>query len=88
MVRNIKVGDRVRVTRGAIAEQTVRVNGVLVGHWPADAREGVVTRVQRGIKFTFIEVAADHPKAVGSVMFPPKCLERVVTPPTRAVLSK
>ncbi len=82
MIRNAKIGERVRViqTPGEMKEWT---GGKLTGHWPDGCQEGVVKDVlfawRGSVRPTvdLIYVQADHPKAVGTHPFRPKELERV-----------
>lgn len=76
MIRNAKVGERVRVLRQIGSERLM--NGVLVSRWPWGADTGTITRRELFWKQSpTLWVTPDHPDGVGETRFRPSELERL-----------
>lgn len=77
MIRNAKVGERVRVVGGFFGGER-RMNGVLVSRWPWGAETGTITRRDLYWKQSpSLWVTPDHPDGVGETRFRPSELERL-----------
>lgn len=79
MVRNAKVGQRVRVTNNQIIGHEVRLDGKITSRWPHACAYGYITSItSTGTgKRLIVRVKADHPEAVGDTAVQLSDMKRV-----------